>query len=52
MKKKTLKKLTLSKESIRCLEQGELAEVQGGDKTTQLNSNCHTCGSCFRTCTC
>lgn len=46
------KKLVLSKESLHRLTQGELAEVAGGRPPSQVASECKTCVTCYRTCTC
>lgn len=53
MKKKDLeRKLRLHKESIRCLTEGELAKVEGAAPPSLIYSDCKTCRSCDRTCTC
>lgn len=52
MKKKTVKKLVLAKETVRNLEKGELVGVEGGlsANTDCTYTNCcsgyNTCGSC------
>jgi len=53
MKKTSVAKLTLHKESLRRLEQGILEEIEGGaPKSHQATGGCITCLSCYRTCTC
>jgi hypothetical protein len=47
MKKNNLKKLTLSKETVRSLDAGKLAEVAGGDPSNKYTN----CGSCGIACT-
>ncbi|HEX6903783.1 MAG TPA: class I lanthipeptide [Thermoanaerobaculia bacterium] len=50
MKKKDVEsKLRLHKESIRCLTERELAEVEGAAPDTNTRRSCF---SCDRTCTC
>jgi hypothetical protein len=44
MKKNNLKKLTLSKETLRGLDAEKLAEVAGGDDTSIQYSHCGSCG--------
>ena len=52
--KRNVKKLTLSRESIRLLEKSDLSGVAGQDQppTHPNQETCITCHSCFRTCTC
>jgi hypothetical protein len=47
MKKNNLKKLTLSKETLRGLDTEKLAEVAGGDPSNKYTN----CGSCGIACT-
>lgn len=47
MKKNNLKKLTLSKETLRGLDTEKLAEVAGGDPSRKYTN----CGSCGIACT-
>ncbi len=43
-----MKKLTLSKETVRTLDEGQLNQVAGGDKTV----TCITCSLCLLTWSC
>jgi hypothetical protein len=52
MKKDFERKLKLHKESIRCLTERELAEVEGAARPSAGGSNCRSCDSCDVTCTC
>lgn len=44
MKKNNLKKLTLSKETLRGLDAKKLADVAGGGDTSVQYSHCGSCG--------
>jgi hypothetical protein len=44
MKKNNLKKLTLSKETLRGLDAKKLADVAGGGDTSIQYSHCGSCG--------
>jgi hypothetical protein len=52
--KKSLKKLTLTKETLRSLEEGQMSGIGGGDPETR-RPVCYTqytyCGSCGIACT-
>jgi hypothetical protein len=52
--KKSLKKLTLTKETLRSLEEGQMSGIGGGDRQTK-RPDCYTqytyCGSCGIACT-
>jgi hypothetical protein len=52
--RKNVKKLTLSKESIRLLERSDLDEVAGAAPrpTNPHDETCITCLTCYGTCTC
>jgi hypothetical protein len=51
--KRNVKKLTLTKESIRLLDRSSLGGVAGqAPPPTNHEETCITCHSCFRTCTC
>jgi hypothetical protein len=51
MKKKTVKKLELAKETVRHLEKGELEKVAGGASWDDCTFHCsYTCGGDSRRC--
>jgi len=50
--KKPLKKLVLTKESLHRLSKVELTEVVGAKPPSHVASQCLTCVTCYRTCTC
>lgn len=49
MKKKLNRKLTLNKETVRLLDNGELGQVNGA---TMVETNCDTCRTMCGTCSC
>ena len=51
MDKKRIKKLRLSKKTIRNLEDQKLAEAQGGAWTDSCTVGTRACSSCTRSCT-